>query len=378
MDAACLRGPPRGLMLVVRHAELTDLLLLNRTLYYGAFFFLGAAAARLVQRWVGAPVAVVMVLAAYAGIMSHLAVDDRTLRLGSLYAAPTALAGIAVALWAAPRICRLRMMPDAILDFLTWCGRNSIVIYVAHFPVIILIHRLMRELGASPLAYVTACTVGGLIITLLIAAARPWTPWLYVFPAPRSSAHGSPHAPRRGPPRPRAHAPHSMTRPAADAQAAQGTDTRMRWMDMLRGLAVLLVVVLHAADIPMSNDSGSREWSHINRYFEPFRMPLLMLLSGMLLPGRCPSPSPTTRRGSSRQSCGPGPCGWSGTGSWCTTRGPAIPTTGSPGQLPVVLGRADHVLRRGPPLQAGRLPPSRAAHRRADAGGDDADAASRH
>ncbi|WP_146341053.1 acyltransferase [Nesterenkonia sp. NBAIMH1] len=171
-----------GLMLVVRHAELTDLLLLNRTLYYGAFFFLGAAAVRLVNRWVKAPVAVVMVLAVYAGTMSHLAVDDRALRLGSLYAAPTALAGIAVALWVAPRICRLRMMPDALLDFLTWCGRNSIVIYVAHFPVIILIHRLMRELGASPLAYVTACTVGGLIITLLIAAARPWTPWLYVFP----------------------------------------------------------------------------------------------------------------------------------------------------------------------------------------------------
>ncbi|WP_460681475.1 acyltransferase family protein [Nesterenkonia populi] len=171
-----------SLMLLARHAEVTDLLLISRTLYYGAFFFLGAAAVRLVDRWVKAPAALVLLLGIYAGYMSHLAVDDPALRLGSLYAAPTALAGIAVALWAAPRICRRQLLPAQMLRFLQWCGRNSIVIYAAHFPVIILVHRLMRELDAEPLVYVTVCTLAGMAITLLIAAARPWTPWLYVAP----------------------------------------------------------------------------------------------------------------------------------------------------------------------------------------------------
>lgn len=58
----------------------------------------------------------------------------------------------------------------------------------------------------------------------------------------------------------------------------------MHWMDMLRGIAVLLVVFLHGADIPYLTGNGVEAWADVNRHLEPFRMPMLMFLSGMLLP----------------------------------------------------------------------------------------------
>ena len=73
--------------------------------------------------------------------------------------------------------------------------------------------------------------------------------------------------------------------PAPDTPAATAASGgRIQWMDVLRGIAVLLVVVLHGADIPYLNGNGVEEWAQVNRYLEPFRMPLLMFLSGILLP----------------------------------------------------------------------------------------------
>lgn len=57
----------------------------------------------------------------------------------------------------------------------------------------------------------------------------------------------------------------------------------MVWMDQVRGLAIVLVVVFHGrtvqarfGDVPV----GLRE---LTEFFDPFRMPLLVFLSGMLL-----------------------------------------------------------------------------------------------
>lgn len=59
--------------------------------------------------------------------------------------------------------------------------------------------------------------------------------------------------------------------------------SRMVWMDQARGVAIVLVVVFHGrtvqarfADVP----AGLRE---LTESFDPFRMPLLVFLSGMLL-----------------------------------------------------------------------------------------------
>lgn len=70
---------------------------------------------------------------------------------------------------------------------------------------------------------------------------------------------------------------------AARTRQAESGGGRMVWMDQARGLAIVLVVVFHGrtvqarfGDVPV----GLRE---LTEFFDPFRMPLLVFLSGMLL-----------------------------------------------------------------------------------------------
>lgn len=60
---------------------------------------------------------------------------------------------------------------------------------------------------------------------------------------------------------------------------------RMEWMDVLRGGAIVLVVAFHAVGIPWwYYDIPVPEWAFaVMDFFGPFRMPALVLLSGMLL-----------------------------------------------------------------------------------------------
>ncbi|WP_427383664.1 acyltransferase family protein [Janibacter sp. G56] len=59
---------------------------------------------------------------------------------------------------------------------------------------------------------------------------------------------------------------------------------RHRWMDVLRGAAVLLVIAWHAATIPDAYGFVVPEAVHrVNRAGAPYRQPLLLFLSGMLL-----------------------------------------------------------------------------------------------
>ncbi|WP_297409591.1 acyltransferase family protein, partial [Naasia sp.] len=60
---------------------------------------------------------------------------------------------------------------------------------------------------------------------------------------------------------------------------------RVHWMDLLRGGAVLLVVLLHVQDVAHQSSIPTPEALRVfNQFFAPFRMPTLMFLSGMLLP----------------------------------------------------------------------------------------------
>ncbi|MEZ0491243.1 acyltransferase family protein [Kineococcus sp. TBRC 1896] len=63
------------------------------------------------------------------------------------------------------------------------------------------------------------------------------------------------------------------------------TAVRMTWMDVLRGLAILAVVLFHAGTLlrfaQLEVPEGLRAF---NRAVAPFRIPMLVLLSGMLLP----------------------------------------------------------------------------------------------
>lgn len=59
---------------------------------------------------------------------------------------------------------------------------------------------------------------------------------------------------------------------------------RMQWMDFVRGICILLVIFLHASGV--TQDVGlsfSPAFVTFNMFMDPFRIPLLMFLSGMLL-----------------------------------------------------------------------------------------------
>ncbi|MHA7143472.1 acyltransferase family protein [Arthrobacter sp. TmT3-37] len=59
---------------------------------------------------------------------------------------------------------------------------------------------------------------------------------------------------------------------------------RIAWLDSLRGTAILLVVLLHAAESLRLAAGPTPGVDTLNLFLEPFRMPVLMFLSGLLLP----------------------------------------------------------------------------------------------
>lgn len=59
---------------------------------------------------------------------------------------------------------------------------------------------------------------------------------------------------------------------------------RMQWMDALRGIAIMLVIVWHAVSLTEREGIGVPDWVvQANNFFVPYRMPALMFLSGLLL-----------------------------------------------------------------------------------------------
>lgn len=76
------------------------------------------------------------------------------------------------------------------------------------------------------------------------------------------------------------------TRDAEGQPTATLPRQRERWIDIIRGAAILLVIANHAIDVPM-HIAGIQPGTIIDDvtlYFAPFRMSSLMLLSGFLLP----------------------------------------------------------------------------------------------
>ncbi|TLP75360.1 acyltransferase family protein [Nesterenkonia sphaerica] len=156
--------------------------LAGNTLWYGSFFFLGAWATARLHRWTAAPWwAGTLLLALLLGI-SALGANGANAELRTPAMAGVAVAGIAVVIWLAPRIPR-----SGAFRLISWTGRHSIVVYVAHFPVVIFLRDTVLSQGElSAGVHVAVITVLALALTMLILAARPWTPWLYVAPG---SAH---------------------------------------------------------------------------------------------------------------------------------------------------------------------------------------------
>lgn len=66
--------------------------------------------------------------------------------------------------------------------------------------------------------------------------------------------------------------------------SAQDHRARLSWMDMLRGAAVLLVISWHAVTVPVWFDIDMPSAIvTVNTVVSPYRLPLLLVISGMLL-----------------------------------------------------------------------------------------------
>lgn len=77
------------------------------------------------------------------------------------------------------------------------------------------------------------------------------------------------------------------------AAGAGDADTRMTWMDALRGAAILMLLVWHAVAVPqLFGIEMPAAVRAVNAFFLPYRMPALMLLSGMLLTRSLRKPLP--------------------------------------------------------------------------------------
>lgn len=72
-----------------------------------------------------------------------------------------------------------------------------------------------------------------------------------------------------------------------------GARERMRWMDVLRGTAILLVVLSHATRLLADVVPTVVALAWLDVFLTPYRMPMLMFLSGMLLPVALAKPLPT-------------------------------------------------------------------------------------
>lgn len=74
---------------------------------------------------------------------------------------------------------------------------------------------------------------------------------------------------------------------------AGSTGTRLHWMDAVRGTAILLLLIWHSSAVPeLYGITMPDAVRAINSFVLPYRMPTLMLLSGMLLARSLRKPLP--------------------------------------------------------------------------------------
>lgn len=111
-----------------------------RILWFGAFFFLGAAIARHAGRWQAVrPLLPVVMLAAAMGFAVWVALPFGEYTQRSPLAFVASVVGILAIVWLAPRTPRL--------PFLATAGRQSLVLYLVHFPAIGVTYLLVGDVS---------------------------------------------------------------------------------------------------------------------------------------------------------------------------------------------------------------------------------------
>jgi len=85
---------------------------------------------------------------------------------------------------------------------------------------------------------------------------------------------------------PRTRAEASASRRGDIRNALERHNRRIGWMDVLRGLSILLVILHHSTQIVEYRVGDLPEFFvFLSDFFAPFRMPMLMFLSGLLVAG---------------------------------------------------------------------------------------------
>lgn len=75
------------------------------------------------------------------------------------------------------------------------------------------------------------------------------------------------------------------------SRALDRHDRRIGWMDLLRGSSIILVILLHSTEIVAARVGDVPAFfEFLSNFFAPFRMPMLMFLSGLLVAGSLHAP----------------------------------------------------------------------------------------
>ena len=161
------RFAPQGDGLLAAYT--TDLLRL------GIFFFLGAGLRHyVIDRQM--PARLIAVLAAVAAVWAAYSVTTNGPPDWPLIGPAISTAGILALCWIAQLVPR-----TAAARLVEWFGKHSIVVYVVHWPVQLMLGYIAPDLdGWLGLAIRFVIGVG---IAAAMIAIRPWTTWLYALPA---------------------------------------------------------------------------------------------------------------------------------------------------------------------------------------------------
>jgi fucose 4-O-acetylase-like acetyltransferase len=96
----------------------------------------------------------------------------------------------------------------------------------------------------------------------------------------------------QSPAAPRTRAEAAASRRGDIRNALERHNRRIGWMDVLRGLAILLVILHHSTQIVEYRVGELPEFfTFVSAFFAPFRMPMLMFLSGLLVAGSLTRPT---------------------------------------------------------------------------------------
>lgn len=176
--------------LILAVAEMPNDVVL-RYLYYGTYFMMGAVLwrwrtkVRTMGVWLPA-------LSITGGIAGCFAAGSSPIHALGLIGLVAPIPWLFAMLWIGPRLPRVA--------FLESIGRNSVIWYCAHFPVLMVAMRWSMGAGLEGVQVNAVVLAASVLVPLLLVWAGPWARPLFSLPVPSrrrrpSTSSGAPHEP---------------------------------------------------------------------------------------------------------------------------------------------------------------------------------------